>query len=1279
MIRLRSLGLDVYGLFEGRSLSLGRGLTVVSGPNEAGKTTALQALADVLWGLPTRHWLRDLTPRAKVRLCAEVETLPAPGGDSTDGAWFALVRTHRGLHSEDGEVVENPWGADSEATRRHWLTALGLTHEALREGGRLVCAGGGDLAELVFTARRGRGVQSLLTAIEQRADQLFKDHRGNKNVQVRIALAEYRRSQAALESAQVRASQVSRAEADVAELTRLHTDAEAGEMRARRAVDTLTEHARCLAAVQQVRQVRADIAAVRSEGVVLDPAELSEHDDALADLARADDETAELTERLRTAAAELDDLVVDESVLADGARIDAVWAQAEARAGDRQRAEVWQQQAEQDDRRARGELEALLGGPDPRELDDLLEALTVPADLAAQLDEIAGRFDQFAGDRAQRAGLVQQARAELQSIADGPALPDRGALASLQAAVDALAAPDSARARLLSAREEEAAARRRLRQAMLDAGSLDPGADAPTVPTEEEIEVAIGRLSEAREARERAAHELQQARGRLAAAERNLPGIAVADQVEPGMLARARTLREELWADISQDWLAGTLTVQDRPRLAEDYVRRVRTADTLADRLIDQAAADARLAQASQGVEAAKLDVDEQARASHQAIAAAEGEESAWGRLWTGLGVGTPTTTRAQAVRQALLAAATATGDVVRAGRLAATAEPEILAWNCKLTEVLDGLGRRPHPARGDEPGADGLTTLDHLLATARSLIKDADQARELHERRRLAQQALTRAQEQLAQDEEALAAWAARWRDLAAAAGLPATIEPVGWAARRDRLHAAREAHRSAEQKRNEARTARQAWGDFTAAVIALGTNHGLAGTPEQVMEELHHRLTRSRADQRTHNERTADITSAGQRLATLEAVRHDARARLDRLSQRHSMAGEEARVAAVHRGRRLVERTGVEAQWRDRLVSAAGPGRDPEVLVAALADVDDADLEVRAAGAREDLERARQAREARSQELAVARDRLAELKRRGDTVDLSSQVQEALAAVANATEQYVILHVQRLILRQALELHAAQHTSPLLELAGRLLEQLTGGRWVALQAEDDGAGTRALRVVRDDGEPLPTGALSEGTADQVFLALRLAGILHLQQNRRAQGQAVLPVVLDDVLMAFDDDRARRAVQVLADAAVTARVQIVLFTHHRHLADLAGALNRDDIRIEQLEAQPPSAGHVDPETLRSVTARSSGARSSGARSSGARSSGAVAASVTATPNDQDGGSPVSRGPSDAVAHRSRRIDPSLVRAWAREHGEQVSERGRLPADLTRRYLESQG
>ena len=62
-----------------------------------------------------------------------------------------------------------------------------------------------------------------------------------------------------------------------------------------------------------------------------------------------------------------------------------------------------------------------------------------------------------------------------------------------------------------------------------------------------------------------------------------------------------------------------------------------------------------------------------------------------------------------------------------------------------------------------------------------------------------------------------------------------------------------------------------------------------------------------------------------------------------------------------------------------------------------------------------------------------------------------------------------------------------------------------------------------------------------------------------------------MMPLVLDDVLITSDDNRAANILQALAKFAEDG--QVMLFTHHRHLLELAGeVLDQGAVEIRRLE-----------------------------------------------------------------------------------------------------------
>jgi uncharacterized protein YhaN len=80
----------------------------------------------------------------------------------------------------------------------------------------------------------------------------------------------------------------------------------------------------------------------------------------------------------------------------------------------------------------------------------------------------------------------------------------------------------------------------------------------------------------------------------------------------------------------------------------------------------------------------------------------------------------------------------------------------------------------------------------------------------------------------------------------------------------------------------------------------------------------------------------------------------------------------------------------------------------------------------------------------------------------------------------------------------------------------------------------------------------------MSDGTADQLFLALRLAAL----EQSIAAGVA-LPFLADDLFINFDDARARAGLEVLGE--LSRMTQVLFFTHHAHLAAMA----RDVLGVE--------------------------------------------------------------------------------------------------------------
>ena len=109
----------------------------------------------------------------------------------------------------------------------------------------------------------------------------------------------------------------------------------------------------------------------------------------------------------------------------------------------------------------------------------------------------------------------------------------------------------------------------------------------------------------------------------------------------------------------------------------------------------------------------------------------------------------------------------------------------------------------------------------------------------------------------------------------------------------------------------------------------------------------------------------------------------------------------------------------------------------------------------------------------------------------------------------------------------------------------ASKLLRRLTGGHYVKIWTP---LGEDTLYVDTDEGQTLDVAHLSRGTREQLFIAIRLALAVSFEKHG-----IHLPLILDDVLVNFDNRRAACAAKMLHEYAEAGR-QIFLFTCHQHI-----------------------------------------------------------------------------------------------------------------------------
>ena len=197
--------------------------------------------------------------------------------------------------------------------------------------------------------------------------------------------------------------------------------------------------------------------------------------------------------------------------------------------------------------------------------------------------------------------------------------------------------------------------------------------------------------------------------------------------------------------------------------------------------------------------------------------------------------------------------------------------------------------------------------------------------------------------------------------------------------------------------------------------------------------------------------------------------------------------------------------------------------------------------------------IERPARSREELSVRLSEAKRELAEVKEAlssalgaqealGDPAVLNAQREEVEEALLRRREEYGALLLARQTLEEAARTFRARISPELDRRAGTLFSALTAGAYdkVELTRTFDAAARPAGSL-----QPRSVLALSQGTADQLYLAVRLALCSLVLPE-----EDPCPLVLDDALCSFDDRRMALALDTLLGLAKER--QILLFTCHR-------------------------------------------------------------------------------------------------------------------------------
>ena len=1139
-MRFRRLDLIRYGALTDKRLDFNPAadLHIVYGPNEAGKSSALSAIGDLLFGYPraTVHY-SFLHDPAQLRIGAAIA---AKNGE------VLSFRRRRGakntlLADDDKETAlrEDALAPYLGALNRDiFKRAFGLDSRDLREGGRAMLESGGEIGTLLFSAASGLlGLRRLRQTLDDEAGQIFGPRRKQEH-RFYQAVDRYENAHRAEGQLELRSGDWKRLTGEETELNARI----AGLQAERQKTKTELERLRLLKKLHPLMaEIDREAAAL---GAFADLDGLSaEFADDLAQALALRRSAIEVRRREGEAVAQLTretaDIVVNAELLTVAAEITALFSETGAYTKARRDLPAIEREVAGYDSEL-AQIARRLGLADADELESRQPA---DADLARlkRLVETGQAMARALSD------LVRQQQAEHERLtaleADSETIrlldpkPYAERMAALAAELAALSGLDGLHVRIARAKDDLRLAARRMKPAVEDVDCLFTRA-LPKLSDITRIDEKLVAISQDRRAAETRIAALTAEAAEIA--ERLHQDERDGAVVTPDEIAGARARRDRQFAQ-----LAGQPST-DAHAVVADLI-------AYADRLADAARSDAdRLTRHAE----ARLRLTRLEKQGQEAQGALEGleEQIAAGRaelkaLFSGFGI-------EPLDPPAMIEWRRGVDDLARQQAAIAALEDQ-----AALAERAAG---RIRPVLEDIADAIGLAGKELPAAILAQAV--ARQIEVLGERwnesrsREGERKASARRIESLEARHAELSMQVEDWREHFGAACAVAGLkfdsgldDEMRIAMAQAALDAWRHVPELLMEREKSRRRVAGMRRDITAyerrvAAIIAATDSSLANlAADAAISLLHESAIAARNANERHQALTNSLREAESRLRSAEQNLGEADERLQALSSRLPDGDHDTILARLSERTRHLERL---HECRTRL-EGQSEGRAEEEIRTLLAGFDpiSAELEIESLAEEENrqFEKHGELVAQRSQNI-----RQREELETGASAEYAVFEKHAAAEEArDLARQWVVLKLASTMLAKSMEAYRERHADPVMQRAGEHFSALTGGRFSRLLQEYDERDELRLLVERQGGERLALEGLSEGTGDQLFLALRLAFL----EDYAARNEPA-PLIVDDVFQTFDDERTVLGLRALA--ATGKNFQTIVFTHQSSVVDLA-------------------------------------------------------------------------------------------------------------------------
>ncbi len=1166
-MRIKRLDIKAFGHFTDIPLDFSSdlpGLHIIFGPNEAGKSTALRALRGLLYGIDARTPDNFMHDYGRLLIGGHLE--------ASNGKELIFWRRKRNV----GDLLDAQMAVLDASVLTDFLqgvgdslfdTLFGINHETLVSGGRDILEQKGDVGQALFSAGAGlASLHGIIESLDNEGAELFKA--GGSKPELNKAAKSFQDIKKEIRdlslSSQTWKEQETLFESTSAALVKAEQDRNS----------CLTE----LERLKRVKRATSDLSRRRSLLDKIKSFGSMDHlpVDFLERLSEIHDKTEDATEKLTDANSQKEAIekkrslcCVRQEILDQAEIVEAL----HQRLGARQQTQKDRPGLQEEMIRCKTEAATLLNQ-------------VVPSLNLTQVEEIRSLFgkrqeilklgNKYAGlkERLQQAEKQSKGFDKVFKTTknDLEALPSRRDIAGLTTAVaSARKAGDLdglLRTLDLDINKQHSSAETEVKQLRPWPGRAEDIVSL-ALPSFETVNKFADDLRDAHDAVETAKqsqHQLQEELDRVNADIRAMEKAGTVPTEKELMQSRSR--RDQGWQLVRRSWLAKENITEElrsfggEKELPEFYEDIVISTDELSDRLRSEAERvhkyAALLAQAEKFEEQFQR-AKESEDAANQRLSQFE---MLWEETWKGCNIQplSPTEMRnwlekCQEIRRSLL------DEKLKKDQRQSLAD-QIQRLRETLMSELKELGK-VKKAQGDN--------LEPILNYAEQVLKEFkdnnDRRQSLEDKERGLQGEAESARNELQVSQKVMAEWLAQWEKVLEGLGMAEETSPEDAADALEKLRKCLEQIDKAQGFEQRLKAIDQYQLEFSndvAAIIQYAAPELNELSPEQAVVKLQVLLTEARKAMSLMEKLTEDLETTEENIRKANVALELATEKRNELrklaqceddKQLNDIEVKFQELVAAKRELVHIEQTltGVAEGVPLEELEKQGLEIDPNSLPAEI-DALDRRMKDELEPMIRDL----------SEKKGAARNELQRMDGSSKAAEKEEEAQQALAKVRRLAENYVRLRIAAQVLKREVDRYRQENQDPILKIASRYFSELTVGAFRGLRADIDDNGPILVGVCPD--ERLKTvKEMSSGTRDQLYLALRLATL-----EWRLEKHEPMPFIADDILVNFDDARAKATLKALAILAE--KNQVILFTHHAQIVETAKALGQNDrVFVHQL------------------------------------------------------------------------------------------------------------